>query len=310
MEVHFIRANGSSFILQALLLFGLIYYAVPLLLFQKKYVYFLLSTVPFIFLSACICTGLGPDPIPRGPMPPMGKGPPFMASRFLRQLLIMFIPCLSAVLIETFSFAQQKERSEILSKVELMQSELKFLKMQINPHFLFNALNNIYALSVTNSEKTQEGISTLSLMLRYVLYDCERPVVPLQKELEYITHFIELFKLKSSKGFNINFIEEIESDAIMVPPMLFIPFIENAFKHSGIEKRGSSFVNISLTTKGSIIEFLVENSLPSERLVNDEHGGIGLQNVKKRLNILYPQTHQLDIKIADTFRIYLKLNLK
>ena len=222
----------------------------------------------------------------------------------------MSVTSLSTVLIESVSFAQQKERSEILSKVELMKSELKFLKTQINPHFLFNALNNIYALSVTDSEKTQEGISTLSLMLRYVLYDCERPEVPLRKELEYITYFIELFKLKSSKGYNISFLEEVEGDAFMVPPMLFIPFIENAFKHSGIEKRGNSFVNISLKAKDNSIEFSVENSLPSQPLVSDSHSGIGLQNVKKRLNILYPQTHQLDIKRADTFRIRLKMQLQ
>lgn len=270
----------------------------------------MLVTIAFIFFSTYIFIVLGPDPIPHGPLEPIGKRPPFIASRSFKQLLIMSITALSTVLIETFSFAQQKERSEILSKAELLRSELKFLKMQINPHFLFNALNNIYALSVTNSEKTQEGISTLSLMLRYVLYDCERPEVPLRKEWEYIKYFIELFKLKSSKDYKISFIKDVENDALMVPPMLFIPFIENAFKHSGIEKRGNSFVNISLIAKENVIEFSVENSLPSEPFVRDAHGGIGLQNVKKRLNILYPQTHQLDIKRSDTFGIYLKIKLQ
>ena len=196
MRVRFILDYGPSFILQVLLLFGLLYYIVPQFLFKKQYVYFLLIITSFILLSVYICMELGPDLSPRSSSRPIGKEPPFLASRSFKQLLIMSITTLTAVLIETFSFAQQKERSEILSKVELMQSELKFLKMQINPHFLFNALNNIYALSVTNSEKTQEGINTLSLMLRYVLYDCERTEVPLRKELEYIKYFIELFKLK------------------------------------------------------------------------------------------------------------------
>ncbi|MEL6969304.1 MAG: histidine kinase [Bacteroidota bacterium] len=310
MRFFFIRDYTPSFILQIFLLYALIYYTVPQFLFKKKYIGFLLVTIPLILLSAYICIELGPEPIPRGSSRSLGKGPPFMASWSFKQLLIMSVTSLSTVLIESVSFAQQKERSEILSKVELMKSELKFLKTQINPHFLFNALNNIYALSVTDSEKTQEGISTLSLMLRYVLYDCERPEVPLRKELEYITYFIELFKLKSSKGYNISFLEEVEGDAFMVPPMLFIPFIENAFKHSGIEKRGNSFVNISLKAKDNSIEFSVENSLPSQPLVSDSHSGIGLQNVKKRLNILYPQTHQLDIKRADTFRIRLKMQLQ
>ncbi len=140
LEVRFIRANGLSFLLQAFLLFVVIYYAVPKFLLKKKYIYFLLSILPFILLAAYIGTILGPDPEMRASFTPVGKGPPLMASRSFRQLLIMSIPCLSAMFIETFVFAQQKERSEILSKVELMQSELKFLKMQINPHFLFNAL--------------------------------------------------------------------------------------------------------------------------------------------------------------------------
>ncbi len=310
LELRFIRANGLSFMLQAFLLFVVIYYAVPKFLLKKKYIYFLLSVVSLILLATYISTVLGPDPIRRASSVPIGQRPPLMASRSFRQLLIMAIPCLSAILVETFAYAQQKEKSEILSRMELVKSELKFLKMQINPHFLFNALNNIYALSVTNSDKTQEGISTLSLMLRYVLYDCERPEVPLQKELQYITHFIELFKLKSSEKFNITFIEEVEDETLLVPPMLFVPFIENAFKHSGIEKRGTSFVNIHLKSEEDIIEFSVENSLPSETLVNDERGGIGLQNVKKRLDILYPQTHQLDIRRSDTFKVYLRMKLK
>lgn len=310
MRVLFFRDYAPSFIMQSFLLFGMTYYAVPQLLFKKKYAGFLLVTIFFIFLSAFICIALGPDQIQSGLSRPIGRRPPFMASWSFKQLLIMSVTTLSAVLIETVAFAQQKERSEILSKIELMQSELKFLKTQINPHFLFNALNNIYALSVTDSEKTQEGISTLSMMLRYVLYDCERAEVPLRKELEYITYFIELFKLKSSKGYNISFLKQVEGDTLMVPPMLFIPFIENAFKHSGIEKRGDRFVKILLKANQKNIEFSVENSLPSHPLVRDEHSGIGLKNVKKRLEILYPHNHQLDIKRANTFSIYLKMNLQ
>jgi LytS/YehU family sensor histidine kinase len=147
-------------------------------------------------------------------------------------------------------------------------------------------------------------------MLRYVLYDCELPKVPLKKEMEYITHFIELFKLKSSEKYNVNFVEEVEGDEFMIAPMLLVPFIENSFKHSGIEKRGESFVNISLIAKGNMIEFSVENSLPNEVLIKDPHGGIGLQNVKKRLNILYPETHQLDIEKTNTFNVKLTVNLE
>ena len=172
-----------------------------------------------------------PPPANRPRLGLMRRMPGSIPTKFFVNLLMMAISFVLATLLETFVYVQRKEKGIALAKAELNEAELKFLKMQINPHFLFNALNNIYALSVTNSEKTQEGISTLSQMLRYVLYDCERQKVPLQKELEYISHFIELFKLKSSKDFNINFTEEIENDSIMVAPMLFVPFIENAFKH-------------------------------------------------------------------------------
>ncbi len=221
----------------------------------------------------------------------------------------MSITCLTAVIVETFTLAQQKQKSEALARVALKESELKFLKMQINPHFLFNSLNNIYALSVTNSQKTQEGINTLSLMLRYVLYDCEQPKIQLKKELEYIRHFITLFKLKSSESYNIVLNDDTENDSLMIAPMLLVPFIENAFKHSGIEKRGESFVSIRILTKGQELEFTVENSLPKVQLVTDSQGGIGLENVKKRLDLLYPENHYLHIVKEDTFKIRLRMNL-
>lgn len=309
MEAQFIRTNGPSFILQCLLLFALICYAVPEHLFKQRYFSFLLLVIFLILLASYLAMQLGPPRMAPGNSLRMERGPPFAESRLFRQLLIMSITSLSAVLVETFTLAQQKQKSEALAKAELKESELKFLKMQINPHFLFNSLNNIYALSVTNSNKTQEGISTLSLMLRYVLYDCEQPKIALEKELQYIKHFITLFKLKSSEGYNIDFKEEIESDALMIAPMLLVPFIENAFKHSGIEKRGDSFVHIRLLTKGNEVEFSVENSIPTDQLVTDPQGGIGLQNVKRRLDLLYHGDHYLSIEKRKTFNIRLRINL-
>ncbi|MGB3776209.1 MAG: histidine kinase, partial [Leeuwenhoekiella sp.] len=208
-----------------------------------------------------------------------------------------------------FIYAQEKEKSIAFAKAELMESELKFLKMQINPHFLFNALNNIYALSVTNSDRTQESISTLSEMLRYVIYDCEQPEVPLQKELNYIENYIALFKLKSSKGYDIAFAKAVKNESIRVAPMIFVPYIENAFKHSGIEKGGGSFVHIILEQDENKITFTVENSKPKEPTVTDAQGGIGLPNVQKRLEILYPDQHELTVINEVTFRVNLVINI-
>ncbi len=310
-EMPFLKANVPAFAFQILLLFILIYYAVPQLLFKKKYLLFFFSSIPAILLCAYIASELGPGPpVDRPPMPDFEREPRNLPSRFFIQLLMLSISSVFAVLLETFNYAKQKEKSIAIAKAELIESELKFLKMQINPHLLFNALNNIYALSVTNSSKTQESISTLSEMLRYVIYDCEQPKVPLRKELDYITHYIELFKLKSSNPFDISFIENIEDDLVLVAPMLFVPYIENAFKHSGIEKGNGNFIRIFLVQKGNTIAFSVENSIPSTAISTDAQGGIGLPNVQKRLEILYPEKHKLKITRSNSFKVDLKLELE
>ena len=277
----------------------------------KKYLYFFAISLSAIALGIYLSALVGPPPPIDRPGPSGLDRPPTIApSRYFIHLLMVSMSCVSAVLLETFIFAKKKEQDTVLAKAELVESELKFLKMQINPHFLFNALNNIYALSVTNSEKTQESISTLSEMLRYVIYDCEQAKVPLYKELNYIENYIELFKLKSSKSFNIKLTKNIMNESILVAPMLFLPYIENAFKHSGIEKGDANFVNITLTQNGNHIEFMVENNNPETPISTDSQGGIGLPNVQKRLEILYPEKHDLKISKAEVFTVHLKLELE
>lgn len=309
-DSRFLAANGAAIILQLLLLFALIYYTVPLLLIKKKYILFFVITIPAIFLAAFIASQFGPTPPSDRPTFGNPARPPInIPPRFLIHLLMMTISSVTAILLETFIYAQQNEKSAALIKAELKDSELRFLKMQINPHFLFNALNNIYALSVINSGKTQESIGNLSEMLRYVIYNCEQPKVALKKELEYIANYIELFKLKSSKSFDISFSKNIVDDLVLVAPMLFVPYIENAFKHSGIEKGDDNFVHISMTQNKTDLEFLVENSLSDKPVSVNSQGGIGLQNVEKRLKLLYPDKHKLHISKTTVFKVSLKLSL-
>ncbi len=307
-DLRFIRDHALAFGMQLILIFGMIAYAVPQFLFQKKILQFLILTILAILLSAFISSEFGPSPKIGPPSgTEMRPGSARIPSRFFIHLLIMSISSVAAILIETIIYARNKEQLAALAKAELMESELKLLKMQINPHFLFNALNNIYTLSVTNSEKTQESINTLSEMLRYVIYDCEQAKVPLKKELDYIGNYISLFNLKSSKRYDITFLKDVADENTIVAPMLFIPFVENALKHSSIEKGKGNFVHISLVQKGETIEFTLENSLPSNKKTKDTVGGIGLPNVRKRLELLYPERHELKITKQDTFKVYLKL---
>lgn len=315
-EERFIMANGLAFIFQTILLAGLIFYAAPALLFKKKYTYFGLASIVVIAIFAWISfqfSAAGQMPLPPGPeidtmpkMPPPERGP----SQFFIHGIILALSYILATFLETFWFAQKKEEETVKNKNEALQTELKLLKSQINPHFLFNSLNNIYALSVIDSDKTQQSISYLSDMLRYVLYECEQELVPLSKELTYIENYIKLFALKSSVPYKISTDFDIQDGAIRIAPMLFIPFMENALKHSNIEKRKGAFIRIKIQATKSEIQFEMENSIPQEAIIKDDVGGIGLENVKRRLEILYPQKHELNITDNGTnFKVLLKINV-
>ncbi|MBK9336591.1 MAG: histidine kinase [Lewinellaceae bacterium] len=176
------------------------------------------------------------------------------------------------------------------------------------PDFLFNALNNIYTLTVIKSDQAPENLLKLSGMLRYMLYDCKADRVPLGKEIEYLRHFIDLNLLKDSRGLNVQVSLDESRPALSIAPMLLIPFVENAFKHSKIEDRARGWIRIELQTAAEHILFTVENSVPDTAHPKDQAGGIGLNNVRRQLELLYPDQHELAIEPeADTFRIRLKL---
>lgn len=229
---------------------------------------------------------------------------PFGWMRFAVPLLISFI---GSTIVELTHFANNKEKAVISIEKEKLDTEIKFLKSQINPHFLFNVLNNIYTLTVIKSEKAPENLLRLSEMLRYMLYDSNEGNVPLQKEIDYLENYINLASLKDSRGLNIKVNLENNQPGIMVAPLLFIPFVENAFKHSKIEdlKNGYIYINLKTTTKQ--IEFSIDNSIPSIVFKKDKVGGIGLTNTKHRLQLLYPNKHEL--KISEDKHVY-SVNLK
>tara|TARA_R110002126_G_scaffold173894_1_gene322438 strand:- start:46 stop:1143 length:1098 start_codon:yes stop_codon:yes gene_type:complete len=336
-DIQFAVENGLALVFQILIIAILIYYTVPQLLLKKKYIAFTIVSIIMVFVITLILTNIVPDQIlgPENtirqmPGPGFGQGPgaggpgsgprfedgpPLEInrrppSRFFINLLLIAIAYVIATLVEIFLLAQRKEEEIVLNKNEALQTELKLLKSQINPHFLFNALNNIYALSAIDSGRTQKSISYLSDMLRYVLYECEQEIVPLYKEIDYIENYIKLFCLKSSKTYPITTTYSIKNQNIQIVPMLLIPFLENALKHSNIEKVTGTFINLKINATESSIDFELENSKPEFKIVKDDVGGIGIENVKKRLTILYPNRHELVInETTDAFKVNLKLQL-
>ncbi|MGF1638330.1 MAG: sensor histidine kinase [Cyclobacteriaceae bacterium] len=208
------------------------------------------------------------------------------------------------------SEAGRREKEAAILKGEKLHSELKFLKSQINPHFLFNALNNIYALTVIKSDAAPEVILKLSDMLRYIIYDCNEDKVPLKKEITYIKNYIDLQKLKEEHQGNIQVDFSNVNSNQMVAPLLFIPFIENSFKHSKIEDQENGWIKIKLETNDQWLAFEAENSIPNSPHAKDAQGGIGLENVQKRLSLLYAGKHELNIRQSSKeFSVKLKILL-
>jgi LytS/YehU family sensor histidine kinase len=217
---------------------------------------------------------------------------------------------LGSALFHIARYATQKEKETVTLKAEKLDSEIKFLKSQINPHFLFNALNNIYTLTLLKHEKAPENLLKLSGMLRYMLYDCKAERVPLRKEVDYIRNFIELNMLKNKEPLKVDADINDYSPELLVAPLIFIPFIENAFKHSNIEDLDKGWIKISLKTPDNQIHFSVQNSVPKGDVSKDKEGGIGLNNVLRQLELIYPDKHHLTIEEGEhQFSIFLRIEL-
>ena len=203
----------------------------------------------------------------------------------------------------------EREKQEI--EKERTQAELQNLKSQLNPHFLFNTLNNIYALVALNPQQAQYALHSLSQLLRYVLYDNNQQMMPLSKELAFIRSYVELMSLRLSKQVQLEVNLPEDDRGYQVAPLLFIALIENAFKH-GVSATEPSFIHISFAlTGGDTLICTVENSCFPKNELDRSGSGIGLENLRRRLSLLYPGQHILRMeKIGEQYVAQLILTLK
>ncbi len=210
-------------------------------------------------------------------------------------------------------FKQWFEKDRLADRLEKLnaETELKYLKSQINPHFLFNSLNSVYALTLSKSDKAPEVILRLSDILRYILYDGGEKLVGLKKELEYLQNYLELEKIRYGDRLETSFEIEGETSGKEIAPMIFLPFVENSFKHGVNARIGAAFVAIKLLVKGNHLAFSIQNNRPSKNMSDsdDYQGGIGITNVKKRLNLLYHNRYSLKIEEGEIFRVTLEIDL-
>jgi two-component system, LytTR family, sensor histidine kinase AlgZ len=208
---------------------------------------------------------------------------------------------------EWFEFEARKRSIEN----EQLTAELNFLKAQINPHFLFNTLNNLYYLAYSNSPNTPEVIAKLSQMMRYMIYDSNHAQVPLSREIEYMENYISLERLRLNNQIPINFKVTGNISPYKVSPFIFITFLENAFKHGVSNNNPKEFVNVNIDIKGNECVYTVENSkIATIKPEADEKSGIGLQNVKRRLELSYAGAHKLEVQnLSDRYKITLTISL-
>tara|TARA_R110001583_G_scaffold99787_1_gene245283 strand:+ start:14911 stop:15888 length:978 start_codon:yes stop_codon:yes gene_type:complete len=195
---------------------------------------------------------------------------------------------------------------------EKLEAELKVLKTQIKPHFLFNSLNNIYSLALDKSDDTANVVLQLSDLMRYILYDCNEKLVDINKELDFSRNYINLHKIRLDENTPINFIVNGHFDGHKIAPLLFEPLIENAFKHGVYGKSYDSFINIIFNfDENDQMELIIENSYdPNWNNSKKGSGGIGIKNVIRRLELIYPQKHKIDIdKGEKVFKITLTIGL-
>ncbi|SDR78883.1 sensor histidine kinase [Winogradskyella sediminis] len=183
------------------------------------------------------------------------------------------------------------------TQLKLKEQELKYLKMQIHPHFLFNTLNTLYGFALKKADETPEMILKLSNLLDYLLYQVDKPLVSLQDEIHHIEDYITLEQMRFSDTINVQLTKSISSECIEIAPMLLIPFVENSFKHGRI-LNGSLTITIHIEANTNNIHFKIKNS--SVKDYSNSANGIGLDNIRKRLELVYPNKHHLTINQNET----------
>ena len=235
------------------------------------------------------------------------KGPYFFAAGpLLLFLLALGVSTGSKVITQWFTAEQVKEE---ITKQQL-QTELSLLKSQVNPHFLFNTLNSIYSLSITSNTKTADAVMKLSRIMRYTLEESKNDMVSLHQEIDFINSYIELQKIRIANHTQIGFNVTGQTEPVNIAPLLFIPFIENAFKY-GVSAHKPSTILVSIHATELYIQFSCVNNVIENARMNEEGTGMGIINTKRRLQLLYKEQHYLQIQSNEKeYKICLTINLK
>lgn len=308
-------------ILPYLCLFLLHNYLITPFLYKKKWGWYLFCTVLLLGLFGYYCLSLsstpparppgfeGGEPFPfsddHRPAPPGNHRP--IDPNIMRAIIGLLVVLVNLGFKALFqNFKQEREMKEL--EAQQLSQQLETLRYQINPHFFMNTLNNIHALVDIDPEKAKESIEEFSKLMRIVLYDGNSPTIPLQQEIEYLKHYVSLMRLRYPQDVDIRLDVPAKTRDIQVPPLIMATFVENAFKH-GISYNDLSFIHIFITLENDELLFKCSNSIHSRP--DKEKHGLGVENIRKRLNLQYRDRYSLHlVEAAGIYEVFLKLPIQ
>lgn len=275
------------------------YLLIPKLLYKRQYFWFGLSFIVMILTSSIVKMNILAQ-VTNNPALLSVSGN--LKARIYDNIIPHFFLVLSGAAFKLMmDYTKMQQRMVEMAK-EKAEAELNFLKSQINPHFLFNSLNAVYFLIEKNNTEAREALHKFSAMLRYQLYEMNGESIPVEKEISYLKDYVDLQKLRKDENYAVTFNCSPDVKGFSIEPLLLIPFVENAFKHISHHKDQLNFIKLILSMNDRTFHFMVENSKEAIEKNTEKHAGIGLNNVKRRLELLYPEKHQL--KIANNIEVF------
>ena len=265
-------------------------------LFRRQTGYFLLCNVLLILavmglVDVCMTYSI-PEEMMRPPHHHQRPLRDILGFYLINVIIYSLVAGLSVAIRMTNGWYKVQANQRELER-ERAEAELSNLKSQLNPHFLFNTLNNIYSLIAFSPDKAQEAVHDLSRLLRYVLYESNQPLVPIEKDLDFLRNYIELMRIRLPRQVNLQTDIEVATPGWMIAPLLFISLVENAFKH-GVSNSQPSFIQITIQQEGDAVSCSIRNSYFPKTAGDKSGSGIGLSNLEKRLSLLYPERYHFE----------------
>ncbi|MDO9376678.1 MAG: histidine kinase [Bacteroidota bacterium] len=291
-------------IVHAFLSYSLMYFVVPRFLLKGRYWLTTVWVVILFLLTAALSAGLSVTIIPEVRMAIIGQS---YAEQYRTPTLNIHLALMAglrgaitvggiAAAIKLMKLWYMKEQRNLQLQKENVAAQLQVLKAQVHPHFLFNTLNNIYAYTQTTSPVASSLVIGLSDMLRYMLYECNQPLVPLSKEIKMLRDYCSLEQVRYDQHLDLQVNIAGDKGEVMIAPLLLLPFMENAFKHGASHLLEAAWISLSINVEGDTLKMKLINSKPIDTTTrNDGSQGLGISNVQTRLNFLYPNRHELSI---------------